>query len=418
MAAEGARRLVAGERPHLSDMMLTPANALRVTEQLSRLRGAAMKLGQMVSLDAGDMLPAELSAIMARLRDAADFMPPGQLDRVLANEWGSNWRSKFASFESTPIAAASIGQVHRATLHDGRLLAIKVQYPGIADSIDADVDNVATLLRMSGLLPTQLEIAPLLREAKLQLHQEADYLREAAQMERYRTLLAHEPRFIVPTPVDSLSTQRVLAMDYIAARPIEELGQAPEAERNAAMGALLELVLRELFSFGFMQTDPNFANYRWQPDTGRIVLLDFGAARAVPTATMEAYRRLMEAGLADDRDALKGALVEVGFVAPRTLQRHAAVIDRMIAVLIGHLGKPGLFDFADRSFVEQVRREAEIVAADRGAWHLPPAETLFVQRKVSGTALLAVRMKAQLPLREMVIAALKGRTADTAIGFD
>ena len=145
--AEGAKRLARGERPQMADLLLTPGNATRVTEQLSRLRGAAMKLGQMISLDAGDLLPAELTAILAKLRDAAHFMPPKQLQTVLAAAWGPNWRRRFARFETTPIAAASIGQVHRAQMHDGRVVAVKVQYPGIAASIDADIDNVATLLR-------------------------------------------------------------------------------------------------------------------------------------------------------------------------------------------------------------------------------------------------------------------------------
>ena len=409
MIAEGARRLASGERPRMSDLLLTPGNAMRVTEQLSRLRGAAMKLGQMISLDAGDVLPAELTAIMARLRDAAHFMPPGQLNQVLSAEWGREWRRRFARFEATPIAAASIGQVHRAALPDGRLLAIKVQYPGVAASIDADVDNVATLLKMSGLLPAGLDIAPLLAEAKRQLREEADYVREAAQMRRYRELLAGDPAFVMPDPVDELSGERVLAMDYIPGSPIETLQQAPRDVRDRAMAALLGLTLRELFVFGHMQTDPNFANFRWQSESGRVVLLDFGATRAVPPATAEAYRALMRAGLAEDRDALKAALVSVGFVTPGLIERHGQSLDDMIEVLLRHLGKPGLFDFADRSFVERVRSHAEIIAADRAAWHIPPADTLFVQRKVSGTAMLAVRMQARLPLREMVADMVGGR---------
>lgn len=418
MIAEGARRLAAGERPRMADMLLTPANALRVTEQLSRLRGAAMKLGQMISLDAGDVLPAELTAIMARLRDAAHFMPPAQLNKVLAAEWGGDWRKTFASFDATPIAAASIGQVHRATLHDGRQLAIKVQYPGVASSIDADVDNVATLLRMSGLLPPALDISALLAEAKRQLHEEADYRREAAQMQRYRTLLADDPAFIMPAPLDKLSGERVLAMDFIAARPIETLIQAPRETRDRAMTALFGLVLRELFEFGHMQTDPNFANFRWQPESGRIVLLDFGATRAVPRVTSDAYRQLMQAGLAEDRAALRAALVAIGFITPAILQRHGRAIDAMIEVLLRHLGKPGLFDFSDRSFVERVRGHATTIAADRSAWHIPPANTLFVQRKVSGTAMLAIQMQARLPLRDMVADALASTVAPAPASQD
>lgn len=409
--AEGTRRLAAGQRPQLSDLLLTPANAVRLTDQLSKLRGAAMKLGQMISLDAGDLLPEELTAILARLRDSAHYMPPSQLNQVLIAEWGKDWRKRFARFEATPIAAASIGQVHRAQLHDGRLIAIKVQYPGVAASIDADVDNVATLLRFSSLLPDTLDIAPLLDEAKRQLREEADYVREAEQMRRYGALLDGNPAFMVPTPIAEFSSGRILAMDFIAGSPIESLGSADQATRDAAIGALFALMLRELFEFGFMQTDPNFANYRWQADTGRIVVLDFGAARAVPEATRAAYRRLMLAGLAEDSAALKAALLEVGFISPATLDRHGAALDAMIAVLMAHLGKPELFDFADRSFVERVRGSVETIAADRAAWHIPPADTLFVQRKVSGTALLAVRMGARLPLRDMVQAAVSPAAA-------
>lgn len=409
VVAEGAKRLARGERPQLSDLVLTPANALRVTEQLSRLRGAAMKLGQMLSLDAGDMLPAELTAILARLRDSAHHMPPAQLQKVLNAEWGPDWRRRFAHFDPRPLAAASIGQVHRARLPDGRELAIKVQYPGVAASIDADVDNVATLLRLSNLLPASLDIAPLLAEAKAQLHEEADYVREAAQMRRYRDLLAGDARFVVPAPVDALTTTRVLAMDYVAGRAIDTLAEAPQEQRDAMIGALLNLVLHELFVFGFMQTDPNFANYRWQPDSGRLVLLDFGAARPVPAETAAAYRAVLEAGLAEDAVALRDAVLHAGFVSPLLLERHGARIDAMIAVLMTHLSRPGPLDFADRRFVDQLRTVGRPIVEDREAWHVPPVQTLLVQRKVSGTVLLAVRMRAHVPIRELAAEAIKAR---------
>ncbi|MCU6453444.1 AarF/ABC1/UbiB kinase family protein [Sphingomonas sp. A2-49] len=409
VVAEGARRLAAGERPRMGDMLLTPANASRVADQLAHLRGAAMKLGQMISMDAGDMLPPELSAILARLRNQAHHMPPRQLDTVLAAEWGRDWRRRFAHFQAHPIAAASIGQVHRARLPDGTDLAIKVQYPGVKASIDADVDNVATLLRVSGLLPKELDVAPLLGEAKRQLHEEADYLREGAMLTRYRALLADAPGFVVPELHADLTTPRVLAMGFVAGGPIEALETADQPVRDAAMHALIGLVLRELLDWGLMQTDPNFANYRWQPDTGRIVLLDFGATRDIPAATAEGYRTLLAAGLSGRRDAVREAAIGAGFLGAAAAERHRALVDQMIDIILANLNRPGLFDFGDRAFVGVVREQGIEMARDRTTWHIPAADTLFVQRKISGTALLAARLKARVDIRTMAEAAVGAR---------
>jgi|TARA_Y100000114_G_scaffold14174_1_gene11487 predicted unusual protein kinase regulating ubiquinone biosynthesis (AarF/ABC1/UbiB family) len=402
MLGEGARRLARGERPRMRDLVLTPGNVGRLADRLSHLRGAAMKLGQMISMDAGDLLPPELAAILAQLRSQAHRMPPEQLRRVLDSEWGPDWRRRFARFNATPIAAASIGQVHRATLPDGRELAIKVQYPGVRESIDSDVDNVATLLRVSGVLPRELDLAPLLTEAKRQLHEEADYEREAAQMTRFADWLDGHTDYVVPRPLPELTTARVLAMDFIDGIPIEALADAPQEQRDAAMRDLMALVLREMFEFGAMQTDPNFANYRFQPDAGRLVLLDFGAARDVDPATAQGYRSLLSAGLSGDRDAVREAARAAGFLGEAAVARHRPLVDRMIDIVVTEMSRPGPFDFGDRGFVEVLREQGMEMAADRSTWHIPPVETLFVQRKVSGTALLAARLEARVDVRELV----------------
>ena len=402
VVAEGARRLANGERPQMSDLLLTPGNITRVTEQLSHLRGAAMKLGQMISMDAGDMLPPELSAILGRLRDRAHHMPPQQLQQVLAKHWGKDWRRRFARFGATPIAAASIGQVHKAETHDGRILAIKVQYPGVRASIDSDVDNVATLLRMTGMMPKEIDIAPLLAEAKRQLHEEADYAREGAQMQRFAALLADDPDFIVPAFDAEFTSGEVLAMSFVEGTAIENLTEAPQDERNRVMTALIRLVLLELFDFNLMQTDPNFANFRYQRDSGRLVLLDFGATREVTATTAAGYRGLLTAGLNGDRDAVRMAAVVAGFLGDQTVARHPVLIDRMIDVILGEMNRPGAFDFGDRAFVTVLRDQGIEIGQDRAAWHMPPIEMLFAQRKISGTALLAARLKAKVDVRGMV----------------
>ncbi|WP_271077058.1 ABC1 kinase family protein [Aurantiacibacter sp. MUD61] len=400
--AEGAKRLARGERPRLRDAVMTPANAMRLADRLSHLRGAAMKMGQMISMDAGDMLPPELAQILARVREQADRMPPNQLRDVLDKEWGKGWLGRFEKFNPRPIAAASIGQVHRAVTKDGREIAIKVQYPGVKESIDADVDNVASLLKLSGLLPPELDIKPLLAEAKRQLHEEADYIREGEQMMLYRQRMEGSERFLVPAIAEEFSTERVLAMDFIPGRPIEEMESAPQDERDEAAADIIALVLRELFEFGVMQTDPNFANYRYQPDSGKLVLLDFGATRAVDPDVAASYRKLLAAGLDQNRDAVRKAALEAGFVSEGVITSQGDRLDTIIDIIITELNRDGPFDFGDRAFVSVIRDEGFEIAADKRAWHIPPVETLFVQRKISGTALLGARLKAKVDVRALV----------------
>ncbi|WP_343344158.1 AarF/ABC1/UbiB kinase family protein [Sphingomicrobium sp. XHP0239] len=409
MLGEGARRLSRGEGLNARDMMLTPGNIARVTERLSHLRGAAMKLGQMISMDAGDMLPPELVQILSRLRDQAHRMPPQQLNDLLKKEWGPDWRRRFRRFEPTPMAAASIGQVHRAVLPDGRELAIKIQYPGVAKSIDSDVDNVATLLRVSGLLPKELDIGPLLDAAKEQLHEEADYEREAGELTAYKARLANDERYVLPDIVPELTTGRILAMTYVDGVPIERLADEPQDVRDRVMAELMELVLAEMFAFGVMQTDPNFANYRFQPDSGRLVLLDFGATRSLDPAIVGAYADILRALRQGDRDGVMAAAVEAGFINPAAADRHGARIGAMIDVIITEFDRPGPFDFGDRGFVAGLRDEGMRIAEDRAAWHVPPPETLFTQRKISGTALLAANLKARVEVRPLIDEALSER---------
>ena len=321
-------------------------------------------------------------------------MPPQQLQRVLAQQWGQDWRKRFLRFGASPIAAASIGQVHRATTVDGRDLAIKVQYPGVRESIDADVDNVATLLRISNLLPDGLDIAPLLAEAKKQLSEEADYFREGRYMTLFGELLADAPEYVLPVLDDEFTTDQVLAMGFVAGKPIETLVGAPQQTRDAAMHLLFRLVMREIFEFGIIQSDPNFANYRYQPESGRLVLLDFGAARPITPEIARGYKRLIIAALSGDRDAVREQAVMAGFVSAVAVSRHRDRIDKLM--------RPEKFDFGDRTFVEPLRNQGMDVAADKAAWHIPPTDLLFVQRKISGMALLAARLNVRMDIRALV----------------
>ena len=243
MAVNGIKQLGQGSRPSLRGLMLTPSNITRITDQLAKMRGAAMKIGQLMSMDTGDMLPPELTDILARLRDDAHPMPPAQLKVVLNTQWPAGWLKSVAKFDVHPIAAASIGQVHRAQLKDGRDLAIKVQYPGVANSIDADVANVGALMRLSGLLPKGFDLAPYLEEWRKQLHAETDYAREAQFLSRFGTLMAKRDAFVVPKLHADWSTPDILAMEYVPGAAIEDATAEPQEQRDAIATDLIDLML-------------------------------------------------------------------------------------------------------------------------------------------------------------------------------
>ncbi|WP_108835568.1 AarF/ABC1/UbiB kinase family protein [Tateyamaria sp. Alg231-49] len=400
MAIQALSEVGRGTRPDMRSLLMTPANMRRMADQLARMRGAAMKVGQLISMDAGDVLPPELADIMARLRDQAHFMPPRQLKQVLSKNWGGDWLRAFKRFDVHPIAAASIGQVHRALLRDGRDLAIKVQYPGIARSIDSDVANVAGLIRMSGLLPKGFDFAPYIEEARTQLHEETDYVREGAHLTHFARLLAGDDDFQVPALQPDWSTGDILTMSYVQGSPIEAAIQKPQIERNRIASVLIDLTLRELFEFGVTQSDPNFANYRYNPDTGKIILLDFGATRYLDPALTQSYRDLMRAGLAADTAGLRTAAIRMQFIdgdGP-----FDARILSMIEAVFAALRSDGPFDFSDRSLSKQLTREGAALAQ---AGYVPPPlpmDSLYLQRKFGGMFLLADRLGASVPVRDQL----------------
>jgi predicted unusual protein kinase regulating ubiquinone biosynthesis (AarF/ABC1/UbiB family) len=402
VAAEAARRFARGERPRLEDLLLTPANAMRAADELARMRGAAMKVGQLISMDAGDMLPPELAQIFDRLRADAHHMPWPQLRRVLTHAWGADWRDRFEKFDTHPIAAASIGQVHRAQTKDGRDLAIKVQYPGVRRSINSDVDNVASLMRVAGLIPGGVSIAPMLAEAKRQLHEEADYECEGRRLSQFGTLLADRPEFRVPDLYPDLTTPSVLAMSFIEGRPIETLAAAPQAERNRAMTLLIALLFRELFEFRLMQTDPNFANYRYAPTSGQVILLDFGATRSFADAFVDRYRRLLAAGLEGDHAGVRSAALEIGILSGGAPARMEHVLLDMFEMSLEPLRRDTPFDFGASDLAMRMRDAGMAMAEDRAHFLIPPMDTLLLQRKFGGVYMLATRLRAQVDLRALI----------------
>ena len=401
MLAEGARQLAQGNRPKVTDLLLTPANAKRVADQLAQLRGAAMKVGQLLSMDAGDLLPVELAEILARLRADAKPMPLSQLAKVLDDNWGKGWNNRFRQFSFQPVAAASIGQVHSAYSKDGRHLALKIQYPGVKQSIDSDVDNVAALLRISGLLPKSLDIGPLLEEAKQQLHAEADYRQEAYWLNQYRYLLANQPEFLLPEVYEDFTTTRVLAMSFVQGTPVEALVHGSQADRDRIITLLMRLLFQEIFAFRLVQTDPNFANYRYNSQTHQLILLDFGATRAYDASIADSYRQLMQAAIEQDRESMRQAAEHIGYFQEQIRpEQQQAVLD-LFQQACEPLCYRGVYDFGNSNLAARMRDAGMALSMEKDYWHTPPADAIFLHRKLGGLYLLAARLKARVNVHEL-----------------
>ncbi len=402
MLAEGTRQLRAGKRPNARDMLLTPGNARRVAEQLATMRGAAMKVGQILSMDTGELLPKELTKILARLRDDARHMPPAQLQQVMRNAYGPDWETLFYGFDMQPLAAASIGQVHRAVSPDGREIVLKVQYPGIADSIDSDVDNISTLLRLTGLLPAGLDIQPLLDDAKRQLHEEADYLKEAEFLQAFGAVLRKDKRFVLPEVLPELTHRNVLAMTYVSGGPIDTIIDLPQAERDRVMSVLFELMLLEMFELRLVQTDPNFANYQYRRKTKEIVLLDFGATRRFKAGFVNNYKKLARAAIAGDKDKVVAAAERLGYSMGEPGSAYRALVLQFLMVAMEPLCTDVAYDFARSDMARNMAKLAEDIGSYRDFWQAPPMDAVYFHRKVGGMFMLASRLKARVNVHQLI----------------
>ncbi|KAK5627177.1 hypothetical protein RRF57_002892 [Xylaria bambusicola] len=388
-------------------IMFSASNMERLVAKLSRMRGAALKLGQMMSFQDSKMLPEPIREVLQRVQDRADYMPARQRDRVLTANLGPEWRNLFEEFEETPIAAASIGQVHRATLKTGEKVAVKIQFPGVADSINSDLDNISMLLMASGILPKGLYLNKSIDNMRTELGWECDYERELECGKRYKELLTDEGDvFAVPEIYAHASGKHVLTMQFMEGVGVTRVKSFTQAQRDWIGTQILRLCLREIIEFRFMQTDPNWTNFLYNAATNKLELLDFGASREFPVLFVSQYVSLLAAAARRDRDVVIDYSQRLGYLTGHEsrimLDAHVASILTLAEPFLQ--SAPEVYDFSDQTITERVKDLIPVMVRERLS--PPPEETYSLHRKLSGAFLLCARLGSRVRCRELFETAL------------
>jgi predicted unusual protein kinase regulating ubiquinone biosynthesis (AarF/ABC1/UbiB family) len=362
-----------------------------------------MKAGQLLSMELRDVLPPEVIEVLSQLQSSGATVDFGEIRAVLERELGEKLIQLEVS--EAPLASASIGQVHRARWRrpDGVVeeLVLKVQFAGIADTIDSDLKLLERIARL--FLSVQLkamDLTAVFVELRDVLQRETDYLHEADALEQYRALAHQVPGLKVPRVERSLSTGRVLALSYEEGLSLDALmAKSPDAAlRHRTAHQLLDLFFREFFQWGLVQTDANFANFLFRPERGELVLLDFGATRSYPAPFRTHYRALLLSSLSGDRAGLLAAAQALGLIDAREgepAQQALVVLLQTVLKVFTDAVQP--IDFTDGRFVDDAaRRLKEYYQALQ--FSAPPAQLIFLHRKLGGIYTLGKALRATLDL--------------------
>ncbi len=379
---------------------------------LGGLKGPLMKVAQFLST-IPDALPAEYAAELAQLQANAPAMGWGFVRRRMAGELGTDWQSKFASFGQEAAAAASLGQVHRATLHDGTAVACKLQYPDMASTVEADLRQLRLAMSLYKRMDSAIQSDDIYTEISDRLREELDYRREAAQMKLYGLMLARDELVDIPKPIESHSTGRLLTMTWLEGKGLQarlDAGMALE-ERNRLAGAIFNAWYKPLYHYGVIHGDPHLGNYQVRDDNG-LNLLDFGAIRVFPAKFVRGVIDLHEAIRENDMDRAHHAYEQWGFV---DLSREKMEILNQWARFIY---EPLLEDRVrriqendDPNFGRAVAEKVHAGLKATGGVR-PPREFLLMDRSAVGLGSVFLRLKAELNWHRLFYEMIEGFDAD------
>ncbi|XP_031788678.1 atypical kinase COQ8B, mitochondrial isoform X1 [Nasonia vitripennis] len=384
----------------LDSMFLTKANAERIVSTLCKVRGAALKIGQILSIQDNTIISPELQKAFERVRQSADFMPTWQVHKVLVSELGHDWREKLATFDEKPFAAASIGQVHHATLHDGRPVAMKIQYPGVAAGIQSDIENLVGVMKVWNMFPEGMFIDNVVEVAKRELSWEVDYVREAECTRLYRKYVEPYPEYYVPEVIDEFCTSQVFTSELIEGVPVDKCVDQDKETKEHICRLIMQLCLKELFVFRYMQTDPNWSNFFYNPRTKQMILLDFGACRSYTKEFMDKYIEVINGASEGDRHKVLTISREMGFLTGYESKiMEEAHVDAVM--ILGQVFDKDheYFDFGGQDVTKRIQALVPTIVHHRLC--PPPEEIYSLHRKLSGVFLLCAKLNVKINCRDM-----------------
>ncbi|XP_050592484.1 atypical kinase COQ8B, mitochondrial isoform X1 [Bombus affinis] len=402
--AEYTRRTLGLKKQSLGDtfdsLFLTKANAERIVSTLCKVRGAALKIGQILSIQDETIINPELQKVFERVRQSADFMPKWQVEKVLATELGHDWKNKLATFEDRPFAAASIGQVHHGTLLNGQDVAIKIQYPGVAMGIQSDVENLVGIMKVWNIFPKGMFIDNLVEVAKRELAWEVDYVREAECTRRYKQLIEPYLDYYVPAVVDELSTSQIFTTEMVEGIPVDKCTSMNMETREHICKLIMSLCLKELFVFRYMQTDPNWSNFFYNTNTRQLILLDFGACRGYEKSFMDKYIEIIYAASEGDRNKILNLSREMGFLTGyESKLMEEAHVDAVMVLGQVFDKNSKYYDFGGQDVTKRIQSLVPTILDHRLC--PPPEEIYSLHRKLSGVFLLCAKLQVKINCRDM-----------------
>ncbi len=375
------------------------AQAKTLVASLSRLKGAAMKTGQILSLELSDLLPKEVTDVLRNLHDNATFLPINDINKILRRELGEAF-SRLQSLSEEPIAAASIGQVHRAIV-EGAEVAVKVQFPGVAKSINADLAIVKQVLQsLLWLQQRPISLDDLFAEVARVLRQETDYRKEAGYLCMFAQLLQDSPQYVVPRLYDELSTKRVLTMSYEHGVRISSwLNSEPSKQaREEFAEIILDLLFKEFFVWGIVQTDPNYGNFLYRPESKQLVLLDFGATDEYGKQTRRDVRNLLALVLNNDEAEALRLSEKLEYLNPKESPEVRALYIAMMRRIVSIFRPENQpFNFADTQYLQDMRQSA-LTFSQAVQYTAPAKKLIFLNRKLGGVFHLLKDLRVQVDL--------------------